>query len=93
MRTDEWRFSHGLVEDFKPSLFDLSYQLQKDVGDHIPEDLAAECHRLLDDFNDRLQGAADRLEGSEAADYAWGYAFKEIFPYFMRSRFAERAYL
>ena len=32
------------------------------------------------------------MAGSNYEEVMWGYVFKEIFPYFMRSRFAERAY-
>ncbi|OPY74789.1 MAG: DNA-binding transcriptional dual regulator Crp [Syntrophorhabdus sp. PtaU1.Bin050] len=92
LHTQEWQFINRLVEDFKASFFDLSYQLQKDSGSETPDHLQTQCFHVMDAFNDRLQQTALLLKDSEAADYLWGYAFKEIFPYFMRSRFAERAY-
>ncbi|HBA55130.1 MAG TPA: hypothetical protein DCZ04_11945 [Syntrophorhabdus aromaticivorans] len=92
LHTREWQFISGLVEDFKASLFDLSYQLQNDGGSETPDRLQEQCFHVMDTFNDRLQEAALLLKDGEIADYLWGYAFKEIFPYFMRSRFAERAY-
>jgi extracellular factor (EF) 3-hydroxypalmitic acid methyl ester biosynthesis protein len=92
VQTEEWRFSNRLIEEFKMSFFDLSYQLQKDTSDEVPQPLRDRCRQVMDDFNGQLQKAATLLKETEAANYAWGYAFKEIFPYFMRSRFAERAY-
>ncbi len=92
LHTQEWQFINRLVEDFKASFFDLSYQLQKDSGSETPDHLQEQCFRVMDAFNDRLQETSILLKDGETADYLWGYAFKEIFPYFMRSRFAERAY-
>jgi hypothetical protein len=91
-KTEGWRFCSRLIESFKRSFFDLSYQLQQDTGDEIPQPLRDHCREVMDDFNLRLQEAASLLGNDETADFVWGYAFKEIFPYFMRSRFAERAY-
>jgi len=91
-KTQGWRFLDDLVEDFKRSFFDLSYRLQEDRSDEIPDFLRDRSWKIMDDFNLRLQSAEDFLKDDEVAEHAWGYAFKEIFPYFMRSRFAERAY-
>ena len=91
-KTDEWRFANRIVEEFKASFFELSYLLQQDSRVEIPETLKERCYGLMDTFNGRLQAAAALFKESEAADVLWGYIFKEIFPYFMRSRFAERAY-
>jgi hypothetical protein len=92
LQTEEWRTAASLVEGFKASFFDLSHQLQQDTGNEVPEILREKCRLMMDDFNEKLQAEARRLEGSEIGEHFWGYAFKEIFPYFMRSRFAERAY-
>ncbi|OPY79324.1 MAG: DNA-binding transcriptional dual regulator Crp [Syntrophorhabdus sp. PtaU1.Bin153] len=92
LHTRDWQFVNRMVEDFKTSFFDLSHQLQKDDGFETPDPLQEQCFRVMDAFNDRLQETALILKDDESADYLWGYAFKEIFPYFMRSRFAERAY-
>ncbi len=92
LQAAEWRSVGPLVEGFKASLFDLSHELQQDPSLEVPESLQWKCCEVMDHFNEKLQVTAERLKGSEAADYFWGYAFKEIFPYFMRSRFAERAY-
>lgn len=92
LKTPEWHLINGIVEDFKAFFFNVSHQLQQDSREEIPEEMQAKCHDMMNDFNARLQDAKDRVEDSEASGYLWGYLFKEIFPYFMRSRFAERAY-
>jgi extracellular factor (EF) 3-hydroxypalmitic acid methyl ester biosynthesis protein len=92
LQSDEWRFANQLVEDFKTSFFELSYQLQQDANPDVPQSVQKRYYQVLDDFNQRLQAAAGLLGNHESADYIWGYVFKEIFPYFMRSRFAERAH-
>lgn len=91
-KTSEWHFVHKAVEEFKAQFFDLSHQLQKDVSTTTPEVLHKKCDVLLNGFNGILEGAFKRFGNNETADSLWGYVFKEIFPYFMRSRFAERAY-
>jgi extracellular factor (EF) 3-hydroxypalmitic acid methyl ester biosynthesis protein len=92
MSTNEWRYMRDLVEDFKTSFFNFSHQLQQDDNGEPSPELAAQCHVMLHKFNGSLQSASRLLQNSEATNFLWGYAFKEIFPYFMRSRFAERAY-
>jgi SAM-dependent methyltransferase/CRP-like cAMP-binding protein len=90
--TPEWHFVHKVVEEFKAGFFDLSMQLQTDARQDTPLALQHRCSQLLSELNDRLQGALNRLNAPEIADPFWGFLFKEIFPYFMRSHFAERAY-
>ncbi len=80
------------MEDFKASLFDLAYRLQKEEGGDISPDLIAEGESLLTGFNRRLRLFDSEGMRSEDVSLMWGYVFKELFPYFMRSRFAERAY-
>jgi CRP-like cAMP-binding protein len=91
-QTKEWHHVNKLVEDFKASFFDLSLQLQQDTDPGVPNLLQKGCFEVMDAFNRQLEEAALLLRDSEFSDYLLGYAFKEIFPYFMRSRFAERAY-
>ncbi len=68
--------------------------LQEDAGQEIPPSLANRCFSLLDRFYEQLIDFSRLLasSGTEEAGQAWSYLFKEIFPYFMRSRFAERIY-
>jgi extracellular factor (EF) 3-hydroxypalmitic acid methyl ester biosynthesis protein len=92
MQTESWRHVNGLVESFKTSFFNFSYQLQQENSQDYSPELASQCHTVLNEFNDSLQATSKLLKKSEVTSLLWGYAFKEIFPYFMRSRFAERAY-
>jgi CRP-like cAMP-binding protein/SAM-dependent methyltransferase len=91
-QTHEWKFVHGIVEAFKAKFFDISHSLQKDYNPEISAELQAQCHQVMDDFNVNLRRMHRAIESPEFLDFVWGYVFKEIFPYFMRSRFAERAY-
>lgn len=90
--TDAWRAVNQLAEDFKAQLFDLSYRLQKHSLDEIPSDLEREGFKIIDAFNVSLQRVKTVIDSQEAEKYVWGYVFKEFFPYFMRSRLAERVY-
>ncbi len=90
--TDAWRAVNQLAEDFKAQLFDLSYRLQKHAPDEIPPDLEKEGYAIIDAFNASLQQVKTVIDNEEAEKYVWGYVFKEFFPYFMRSRLAERVY-
>lgn len=83
-----------LVEDLKTDLFDVSRRLQEDASQEIPPALASQCFAVFDRFYGQLVDFSRLLDSSasEEAEQAWSYLFKEIFPYFMRSRFAERIY-
>jgi CRP-like cAMP-binding protein/SAM-dependent methyltransferase len=86
-----WRQVSQKLEEFKAALFDLSYRLQKDAAEDISTELLMEGEKILETFKIQVRGYEDGV----TADYIpllWGYAFKELFPYFMRSRLAERAY-
>ncbi|MBI5585590.1 MAG: cyclic nucleotide-binding domain-containing protein [Deltaproteobacteria bacterium] len=87
-----WPQVNQLVETFKADFFDLSIHLQQ-AEDQTPEEPFQErCLVVLDRFNAQFEDLRRSIEGHELAGPFWGYIFKEIFPYFMRSRFAERAY-
>ncbi|MGD9364313.1 MAG: cyclic nucleotide-binding domain-containing protein [Desulfobacteraceae bacterium] len=86
-----WQKVNRQIEDFKAAVFDLSYRLQKDTSEKISGDLLSEGMEVLDTFNQRLDVYEDGIP-SDYMPLMWGYAFKELFPYFMRSRLAERAY-
>ena len=86
-----WNKVNELAEDFKARLFNLSSKVQ-----HITdkdEEIATQkdCMAIMDDLNAHLQDF-NPPETDKEAEYAWGYLFKEFFPYVMRSRMAERAY-
>lgn len=87
-----WSPVNQMVETFKADFFDLSIRLQQ-AEDQAPEGPFQErCRVVLDRFNTQLEDLRRSIEGQALAGPFWGYVFKEIFPYFMRSRFAERAY-
>lgn len=92
LKTPEWTHISNIVENFKAKFYDLSYVLQKDKRPEIPRELYDRCHHLLDSLSGQLQETAYTPFPAETHEYVWGYVFKEIFPYYMRSRFAERAY-
>ena len=87
-----WPKVNHLVETFKADLFDLSIRLQKVPEGSPPEPFQERCQIILDHFNTELEDLRGSIEGHDPGGPFWGYVFKEIFPYFMRSRFAERAY-
>lgn len=86
-----WRQLNRQIEDFKAAVFDLTYRLQRDTSKNISSDLLSEGMALLDSFNQQLRMSEEGIAPDDVP-LLWGYAFKELFPYFMRSRFAERAY-
>jgi CRP-like cAMP-binding protein/SAM-dependent methyltransferase len=92
LQTREWRSVSRIVEDMKAQLFDLSHRLQQDSSAEIPEAAQLQCHALLDGLNEQLEASKDVLTHPDVEENVWGYFFKGLFPYFMRSLFAERAY-
>ncbi len=87
-----WPKVNQLVETFKADFFDLSIRLQQVPEESPPEPFQERCKVILDHFNTQLEELRLLIEGHDLEGPFWGYVFKEIFPYFMRSRFAERAY-
>ena len=92
LKSPFWPKVNQLVESFKADFFDLSIRLQQVPEESPPEPFQDRCRIILDHFNNDLEEFRLLIEGHELAHPFWGYIFKEIFPYFMRSRFAERAY-
>jgi extracellular factor (EF) 3-hydroxypalmitic acid methyl ester biosynthesis protein len=86
-----WQRVNRQLEEFKAVLFDISYRLQKDENETIPPDLVADGEAALETFKAQVR-QYDSGMPAEYASLMWGYVFKELFPYFMRSRLAERAY-
>jgi CRP-like cAMP-binding protein len=87
-----WPNINQMVESFKDDFFELSLRLQENTGRNSETSIQKQCDSMLDRFNGRLEDIRLDLAGQELEGPFWGYVFKEIFPYFMRSRFAERAY-
>jgi extracellular factor (EF) 3-hydroxypalmitic acid methyl ester biosynthesis protein len=81
------------LESFKAELFDLSHQLQKNEAEGVSDEkLENRCIELVVELNDSLGGFEQAMSGTGYEEVMWGYVFKEVYPYLMRSRFAERAY-
>ncbi|OEU65976.1 MAG: hypothetical protein BA867_06930 [Desulfobacterales bacterium S5133MH16] len=91
-QTSDGKTVNKVVEKSKAQFFDLSHMLQQDSFPDIREDLREKGHNILNSLNNNLEEFNDGISNSKDKDMMWGYVFKEIFPYFMRSRFAERAY-
>ena len=89
--SSQWQQVSRRIEDFKAALFDIVYRLQKESGKQISTELHAEGEVLLDTFKQHIRNYQRGMDRAHVP-LLWGYAFKELFPYFMRSRFAERAY-
>ena len=91
LRTTQWQQASQRIEDFKTALFDLAYRLQKEDDEQISPNLLAEGEQRLTTFNQYLRQCQQGMDPKHLP-WMWGYTFKELFPYYMRSRFAERAY-
>lgn len=88
-----WHFISSQMEKIKAELFDLSHQMQKNEAEGVQnQEIEDRCKNVLDHLNSSLSEFQRAMQGSGYEDVMWGYVFKEVFPYFMRSRFAERAY-
>lgn len=93
LHSEGWHYISSRVENFKAELFDLSHKMQKNAAEGTP-DASAErrCIDLIGELNSSLIDFKQAMQGSGYEDVMWGYVFKEVFPYLMRSKFAERAY-
>ena len=93
LKSPAWYKVSSEVESLKAELFNLSYQLQEDISSAEPdEETSGKCFAVLDTINGNLAKYKKLMETQEDQDLMWGFIFKEIFPYIMRSRFVERAY-
>lgn len=92
LRSQPWRHISQKVEAVKSQLYDLTHTLQAVTQDEIPEQYIKQGYEILDSMNHALFEFKDSMPEQEDKDHMWGFVFKEIFPYLMRSRFAERAY-
>ncbi len=87
-----WKEVHAEVEEFKARMYDLANAVQIVPYDNIPDKYFTQCNEVIEKFNDKLERLDKTLEEGRLKEYLLGYVFKEIFPYFMRSRFAQRTY-
>jgi extracellular factor (EF) 3-hydroxypalmitic acid methyl ester biosynthesis protein len=91
-QTGSWHMANRLAKEFKARLFDLSSKVQHITPKNDETAAQQDCMAIMDDLNAHLQAFNPPATDKEA-EYAWGYLFKEFFPYVMRSRMAERAYI
>ncbi len=88
-----WGTVSRRMEAIKAELFNLSHKLQQaESAEQEDRESEKRCFALLQELNDQLVEFKKEMAGSGHEEVVWGYVFKEIYPYFMRSRFAERAY-
>ena len=87
-----WQRVNQELEDFKARMFDVGYRLQGEPGAGVSPELKREGEAILNAFFEKMRAAAALLPETDSADFIWGYMFKEVFPYLVRSRFFERAY-
>ncbi len=87
-----WGKINQQLEDFKAGIFDVAHRLQKEQGPHISDHLMDQGKAVLDTLKMQVRHFGAMLDQTSGADLVWGCIFKEVFPYLMRSRFAERAY-
>ena len=92
IQSKPWRQISKNVEGVKSQLYDLTHRLQAVVEDEIPDSYLQKGYAILDSMNSSLTDFNNLMPDQEDKDHMWGFVFKEIFPYLMRSRFAERAY-
>ncbi len=93
INSELWHFVHERVEKASMELFNLSLALQEcsSQGRRDPE-LEQQCFTALTALVDEMPLFEEKISGSGYEDVLWGYIFKEIYPYFMRSYYAERTY-
>ncbi|WP_136810410.1 cyclic nucleotide-binding domain-containing protein [Desulfosediminicola flagellatus] len=93
LHSGEWHSISSRMEMCRAELFDISHQLQKnEATGNQDSKIEVRCTKLLTELNSSLSDFQQTMAGTGYEEIMWGYVFKEIFPYFMRSKFAERAY-
>jgi len=93
LNTELWHYIHEQIENATMQLFDLSHQIQASSsrGEHDPEK-DQHCLTVLGALYDKMPLFEEKISGSGYEDVLWGYIFKEVYPYLMRSYFVERTY-
>ncbi len=92
-RSSLWRRVTEEVESFKGVMYHIANEIQACPEDELFDRCYPGVKELIDRFDFYIEALSrNEQEDPEIMDYVWGYIFKEIFPYFMRSRFAQRAY-
>ena len=93
VNSELWHFIHEHVEKASMELFDFSHSIQDDStrGEVKPEN-KERCFAILTALVDAMPLFEEKISGSGYEDVLWGYIFKEIYPYFIRSFYVERSY-
>jgi len=92
VRTELWHVVHERMEKISMELFNMSLALHEDMNIGDTRDLEERCMTALNLLADSMPEFERLLAGTEYEEILWGYVFKEMYPYFMRSRHAERSY-
>ncbi len=88
-----WRQVSNKVEFFKGTMYEIANDIQACNKDQLFDSCYPRIKALIDEFDAYIEQLSRyEMANNEVLEYIWGYVFKEIFPYFMRSRFAQRAY-
>jgi len=92
LRSELWQNVHEQVERISMEFFNMSLLVHDGSNDSINEQLKQQCMKVLTDFVDAVPLLDKQIAGNRYEDIFWGYIFKEVYPYFMRSHYAERSY-
>ena len=92
LQSKSWRIINQKVEEIKSQLFNLTHELQAVESSEIPDKYKKKGCAIFDSINRSLIDFDKLMVDQDNKDHMWGFIFKEFFPYFMRSRFAERSY-
>jgi len=93
INSELWHFIHEQVEKASMELFDLSHAIQADSTKGIDDPEKKErFFAVLTVLVDAMPQFEEKISESGYEDVLWGYIFKELYPYFMRSYYVERCY-
>ncbi len=92
LRSDLWHIVQEEVERISMDFFNMSLMIHDASGGLSDEKIESQCMEILNRFADSMPLLEEQVAGSGYEDVMWGYVFKEVYPYFMRSRHAERSY-
>jgi len=92
VRSEVWHRVHDQVEKISMELFNMSLALHDNLDAENDRELEARCMTALNLLTDSMPEFEKLLAGTEYEETLWGYVFKEMYPYFMRSYYAERSY-
>jgi len=92
IQTQLWHLVHERMEKISMELFNMSLALHENLDAEDRRELEDRCMAALNLLADSMPEFERLLAGTEYEETLWGYVFKEMYPYFMRSRHAERSY-